>query len=560
MHKKWWKEAVVYQIYPRSFNDSNNDGIGDLRGVIEKIDYLEDLGVDAVWLNPVYKSPNDDNGYDISDYRAIMDEFGTMEDLEELMEKLHERDIRIIMDLVINHTSDEHQWFEESRKSKDNPYRDYYIWKDGKNGGPPNNWRSFFGGPAWEYDEQTDQYYLHLFSKKQPDLNWENEKVRRDLFDVIKWWLEKGIDGFRLDVINLISKDQRFLDGTKEGPLGFEYFANGPRVHEFIKEMADNTYNNYDAMTVGETPFLDIDEALKFVAEDREEFSMVIPFEHVELDRKEGWAEINDLDLKELKDLMSEWQYKLEANNGWTSLYFCNHDQPRIVSRYGDDGIYRKESAKMLGTMLHTLKGTPFIYQGEEIGMTNINFKDLNDFDDIETRGYIKDLKKDGDFSEEELLRIANYRSRDNARTPMHWNDDKYAGFSESEPWIKMNDNYPEINVEKDLQSEDSVFNYYQKLISLRKEYPVFVDGKYKLLLEKDQDVYAYLREGKDNNLLVLLNFSSEEVKIDLCKEFEIIEELDFSDAELMLSNYQTDKDLSLKLKLKPFEADIYKY
>ncbi len=560
MNKKWWKEAVVYQIYPRSFKDSNNDGIGDLRGIIEKIDYIEQLGVDAVWLNPIYKSPNDDNGYDISDYRAVMDEFGIMEDLEELMSKLHERDIRIIMDLVINHTSDEHQWFEESRKSKDNPYRDYYIWKDGKNGGPPNNWRSFFGGPAWEYDEWTDQYYLHLFSKKQPDLNWENEKVRKDLYDMMNWWLEKGIDGFRLDVINLISKDQRFLDGTNEGPLGYEYFANGPRVHEFIKEMADNTYNNYDAMTVGETPFLDIDEALKFVAEDRKEFSMVIPFEHVELDRKEGWAEINDLNLKELKDLMSEWQYKLEENNGWTSLYFCNHDQPRIVSRYGDDGEYRKESAKMLGTLLHTLKGTPFIYQGEEIGMTNLDFKDLNDFDDIETRGYINDLKKDDNFSEEELLKIANYRSRDNARTPMHWNDSEYAGFSEKTPWIKMNDNYPEINVKKDLKSEDSVFDYYKKLISLRREYPVFVYGKYRLLLEEAQDVYAYLREGKDDNLLVLLNFSSQEVNIDLNKELDIIEELNLSNAELILSNYRDDKEFSLKLKLKPFEADIYKY
>ena len=341
MNKKWWKEAVVYQIYPRSFKDSNGDGIGDLRGVIEKIDYLEKLGVDAVWLNPVYQSPNDDNGYDISNYREIMDEFGSMEDLEELMAKLHQRDIKIIMDLVINHTSDEHKWFEESRKSKDNPYRDYYIWIDGKNGGPPNNWKSFFGGPAWEYDERTDQYYLHLFSKKQPDLNWENNEVRETLYEMINWWLEKGIDGFRLDVINLISKDQRFLDGNEEGPVGYEYFANGPRVHEFIQEMAEKSYNNFDAMTVGETPFVDKDEAIKFVAEDRKEFSMVIPFEHVELDRKEGWHKINDLEVSDLRDLMTEWQYKLQENNGWTSLYFCNHDQPRIVSRYGDEGVNR---------------------------------------------------------------------------------------------------------------------------------------------------------------------------------------------------------------------------
>lgn len=554
MNKKWWKEAVVYQIYPRSFKDSNGDGIGDLRGVIEKIDYLEKLGVDAVWLNPVYQSPNDDNGYDISNYREIMDEFGSMEDLEELMAKLHQRDIKIIMDLVINHTSDEHKWFEESRKSKDNPYRDYYIWKDGKNGGPPNNWKSFFGGPAWEYDERTDQYYLHLFSKKQPDLNWENNEVRETLYEMINWWLEKGIDGFRLDVINLISKDQRFLDGNEEGPVGYEYFANGPRVHEFIQEMAEKSYNNFDAMTVGETPFVDKDEAIKFVAEDRKEFSMVIPFEHVELDRKEGWHKINDLEVSDLRDLMTEWQYKLQQNNGWTSLYFCNHDQPRIVSRYGDEGEYRKESAKMLGTMLHTLRGTPFIYQGEEIGMTNLSFKDLNDFDDIETRGYLNDLKENHDLSEEELLKLANYRSRDNARTPMHWNDSKYAGFSDEKPWIKMNSNYPEINVEKDLESEDSVFEYYRKLISLRKEYPVFVYGEYELILEDHPQVFAYLRRGKENNLLVMLNFSREELEIDLTNQISI------KWAELLISNYNDDLGFSKKMNIKPYQAAVYKY
>ncbi len=554
MNKKWWKEAVVYQIYPRSFKDSNNDGIGDLRGIIEKIDYLDRLGVDAVWLNPVYKSPNDDNGYDISDYQAIMDEFGTMDDLEELMELLHEKDIKLIMDLVLNHSSDEHHWFKESRKSKDNPYRDYYIWKDGKNGGPPNNWKSFFGGSAWKYDEQTGQYYLHLFSPKQPDLNWENPKLRQEIYDIINWWLEKGVDGFRLDVINLISKDQSFPDGTEAGLAGHEYFANGPRVHEFIQEMAANTYNNYDAMTVGETPFVDKDEALKFVKEDREEFSMIIPFEHLEFDRKEGWAKITDWKLKELKDLMSEWQYKLQQNRGWTSLYFCNHDQPRIVSRYGDDGRYRKKSAKMLGTMLHTLRGTPFIYQGEEIGMTNISFDSLTDFDDIETKGYIKEIKAKGELSEEEILEIANYRTRDNARTPMHWDDSKYAGFSEVEPWLKMNSNYPEINVEKDLAAADSVFKYYQKIISLRKKYPVFAYGEYNILLEKDQNIYAYQRLGKENNLLVLLNFSKENVTYNLEAEIEV------EQAELILSNYQKDTGFGLQGTLRPYEAKIYLY
>ena len=554
MNKKWWKEAVVYQIYPRSFKDSNNDGIGDLRGIIEKIDYLDQLGVDAVWLNPVYKSPNDDNGYDISDYKDIMDEFGTMEDLEELMELLHQKNMKLIMDLVLNHSSDEHQWFKESQKSKDNPYRDYYIWKDGKNGGPPNNWKSFFGGSAWKYDEQTDQYYLHLFSPKQPDLNWENPKLRQEIYDIINWWLEKGVDGFRLDVINLISKDQDFPDGTKDGLAGHEYFANGPRVHEFIQEMAENTYNNYDAMTVGETPFVDKDEALKFVKEDRKEFSMVIPFEHLEFDRKEGWDKISNWELKELKDLMSEWQYKLQQNNGWTSLYFCNHDQPRIVSRYGDDGKYRKESAKMLGTMLHTLRGTPFIYQGEEIGMTNISFDSLTAFDDIETRGYIKAVQEKGEMSEEEILEIANYRTRDNARTPMHWNDSKYAGFSEVEPWLRMNKNYPEINVEKDLAADDSVFKYYQKLISLRKKYPVFAYGKYNILMEADKNIYAYQRLGKENNLLVLLNFSQDEVDYDLSSK------LDIAEAKLILNNYQKEANFKLEDSLRPYEARVYFY
>jgi oligo-1,6-glucosidase len=554
MNKKWWKEAVVYQVYPRSFKDSNNDGIGDLRGVIEKIDYLDKLGVDAVWLNPVYKSPNDDNGYDISDYRDIMDEFGTMEDLEELMELLHQKNMKLIMDLVLNHSSDEHQWFKESQKSKDNPYRDYYIWKDGKNGGPPNNWKSFFGGSAWKYDGQTDQYYLHLFSPKQPDLNWENSELRQKIYDIINWWLEKGIDGFRLDVINLISKNQSFPDGAEDGLAGHEYFANGPRVHEFIQEMAENTYNNYDSMTVGETPFVDKDEALKFVKEDRKEFSMVIPFEHLEFDRKEGWSKISNWDLKELKDLMSQWQYKLQQNNGWTSLYFCNHDQPRIVSRYGDDGKYRKESAKMLGTMLHTLRGTPFIYQGEEIGMTNISFDSLTAFDDIETRGYIKAVQEKGEMSEEEILEIANYRTRDNARTPMHWNDSKYAGFSEVEPWLRMNKNYPEINVEKDITADDSVFKYYQKLISLRKKYPVFAYGKYNILMEEDKNIYAYQRLGEENNLLVLLNFSKDRVK------YRLNPEIKFEQAKLILNNYQDGAGFELQGALRPYEARVYLY
>lgn len=556
MNKNWWKEAVIYQIYPRSFKDSNGDGIGDLRGIIEKIDYLDDLGVDAVWLNPVYKSPNDDNGYDISNYREIMDEFGTLEDLEELLKLMHKRDIKLIMDLVLNHSSDEHRWFKKSRKSKNNPYRDYYIWKDGKNGGPPNNWQSAFGGSAWEYDDKTDQYYLHLFSKKQPDLNWENPKVRAEIYEIVNFWLNKGVDGFRLDVINLISKDQDFPDGKAEtaGQIGHEYFANGPRVHDFLQELAANTFDDPEIMTVGETPYVGISDALKYVSEERNELSMLIPFEHLELDKKEGWDKINDWELTELKDLMSEWQYTLQENNGWTSLYFCNHDQPRIVSRYGDDGKYHKESAKMLATMLHTLRGTPFIYQGEEIGMTNINFSSLSDFDDIGARNNIKEHLDIGDFSNKEILDIANYRTRDNARTPMHWDDSKYAGFSEVEPWLKLNSNYPEINVKKDLKADNSVFKYYQKLISLRKKHPVFAYGKYNILLKDDPNIYSYQRIGKENNLLVLLNFSKNKVNYDLSKELNI------SNAEIILSNYQEKVNFKLKDKLKPYEARVYLY
>jgi oligo-1,6-glucosidase len=556
MNKNWWKEAVVYQIYPRSFKDSNGDGIGDLQGIIEKIDYLDELGIDAVWLNPIYKSPNDDNGYDISNYRKIMDEFGTLGDLKALLEILHKHDIKLIMDLVLNHSSDEHRWFKESRKSKDNPYRDYYIWKDGKNGGPPNNWESAFGGSAWEYDNKTDQYYLHLFSKKQPDLNWENSKVRAEIYEIVNFWLDKGVDGFRLDVINLISKEQDFPDGKVKtsGQIGHEYFANGPRVHEFLQELNKNTFRNPEIMTVGETPYVGINDALKYVKEKRRELSMLIPFEHLDLDKKEGWNKINDWELTELKELMSNWQYTLQDNDGWTSLYFCNHDQPRIVSRYGDDGKYRKESAKMLATMLHTLRGTPFIYQGEEIGMTNVNFSSLDDFDDIGTKNNIKKMQLEGTLNQEEILNIANYRSRDNARTPMQWDKSEYGGFSEEKPWLKMNDNYQKINVTKDRKENDSVFKYYKKIISLRKKYPVFVYGEYNILLKNDSNIYAYQRKSNKNNLLVLLNFSDKSVNYNLSNEINI------NNPELLLTNYQNDTNLILTGELKPYEARVYLY
>ena len=555
MDRKWWKEAVVYQIYVRSFNDTNGDGIGDLQGVIEKIDYLDKLGVDVVWLNPVYESPDDDNGYDISNYKKISDKFGTMEDWNKLLEELHKRDIKLIMDLVVNHTSDEHRWFQKSLK-KDSPYRDYYIWKKGKGDNPPNNWESFFKGPAWEYNKNSEEYYLHLFSKKQPDLNWENKKVREEVYDIMRWWLDKGIDGFRMDVINLISKDQNFPDGKNEGLIGSEYFANGPRVHEYLQEMNEKVLSNYDLMTVGETVMVSPEEGAKYVAEDRDELNMIIHFDHMGLDEGEDgkFSLPQKIDLLELKEITSKWQYKLEEENGWHSNYLSNHDQPRMVSRFGDDGKYRVESAKMLATFLHTIKGTPFIYQGEEIGMTNTYFESIDEMDDIDTVNYFYDQKKKGNIASfSEIKEILNYRTRDNARTPMQWNDEKNAGFTTASPWLKLNPNYKEINVKKALADKDSIYYYYQKLIKLRKENPLFVYGKYKLILDDDKEIYAYLREGKEEKLLIILNFFENE------SLFKIPEYVDYNEFELLISNYNPINTKLTKTKLKPFEARVYK-
>ena len=555
MDRKWWKEAVVYQIYVRSFNDTNGDGIGDLQGVIEKIDYLDKLGVDVVWLNPVYESPDDDNGYDISNYKKISDKFGTMEDWNKLLEELHKRDIKLIMDLVVNHTSDEHRWFQKSLK-KDSPYRDYYIWKKGKGDNPPNNWESFFKGPAWEYNKNSEEYYLHLFSKKQPDLNWENKKVREEVYDIMRWWLDKGIDGFRMDVINLISKDQNFPDGKNEGLIGSEYFANGPRVHEYLQEMNKKVLSNYDLMTVGETVMVSPEEGAKYVAEDRDELNMIIHFDHMGLDEGEDgkFSLPQKIDLLELKEITSKWQYKLEEENGWHSNYLSNHDQPRMVSRFGDDGKYRVESAKMLATFLHTIKGTPFIYQGEEIGMTNTYFESIDEMDDIDTVNYFYDQKKKGNITSfSEIKDILNYRTRDNARTPMQWNDEKNAGFTTASPWLKLNPNYKEINVKKALADKDSIYYYYQKLIKLRKENPLFVYGKYKLILDDDKEIYAYLREGEEEKLLIILNFFENE------SLFKIPEYVDYNEFELLISNYNPINTKLTKIKLKPFEARVYK-
>jgi len=518
MNKTWWKEAVVYQIYPRSFNDSDGDGIGDIKGVTQKLDYLKLLGIDVIWLSPVYSSPNADNGYDISDYRNIMEDFGTMEDFDEMLAEAHKRDIKIIMDLVVNHTSDEHAWFIESQKNTDNPFRDYYIWKEPKeDGSEPNNWGACFGGSVWKYDEKTKMYYLHLFAEKQPDLNWENPQVRDEVFDMMTWWCDKGIDGFRMDVISMISKDQSYADGPIKGD-GYGDFGpcsvNGPRVHEFLKEMNKRVLSKYDLLTVGETAGVTIEEAKKYAGENEKELNMVFQFEHVEGDGAIAKWTDKKRPLVELKAILSKWQTELEGH-AWNSLYWSNHDQPRAVSRFGDDSKkYRVISAKMLGTCLHMMKGTPYIYQGEELGMTNYPFTKLSQFRDIESFGKYKELTQADIVDEETMMRYLQFKSRDNARTPMQWDNTENAGFTTGEPWIAVNPNYQEINAEKEVANPHSIFNYYRQLIALRKQYDVICDGIYKILLPEDERIFAFTRSNEQEELLVLCNFSAETVAI----------------------------------------------
>ncbi|MFZ5625931.1 MAG: glycoside hydrolase family 13 protein [Bacillota bacterium] len=561
MKKAWWKEAVVYQIYPRSFMDSNGDGIGDLRGIISKLDYLQELGVDVIWLCPVYKSPNDDNGYDISDYRDIMTEFGTLADWEELLAEVHKRGMKLIMDLVVNHSSDEHPWFIESRKSKDNPYRDYYIWRPGKDGREPNNWRSFFSGSAWEYDETTGEYYLHLFSRKQPDLNWENPRLRAEIYDMMKWWLEKGIDGFRMDVINALSKVPGLPDAPQRSDdpyqWGTEYFINGPRIHEFLQEMKREVLDHYDIMTVGETPFVTPEDAIKYTHEESGTLNMVFQFQHMDVDMApnstKGKWELYPWKLTDLKKIITTWQKELEGK-GWNSIYLENHDQPRSVSRFADDGEYRVPSAKMLATFLLTLQGTPYIYQGQEIGMTNVKFDSIEDYRDIETLNmYREELAKGS--KPEEILPLIHAKGRDNARTPMQWDASANAGFTGGQPWIKVNPNYREINVEQALQDPDSVFHYYKRLIRLRKEMPVFVYGTYDLLLPEDEQIYAYTRTLGEEKLLVVLNFSAATPLFTMPAELE-----QFSQRQLLIANYPVSDEESREFRLRPYEARVYRF
>ena len=536
MEKKWWQSSVVYQIYPRSFADSNGDGMGDLPGITGKIEYLKKLGVNVLWICPIYQSPQDDNGYDISDYRAVYPEFGTMENMKDLIQKCKDNDIKIIMDLVVNHTSDEHPWFIESKKSLDNPYRDYYIWRKGTDGRPPNDLMSNFGGSAWEYSPETDEYYLHFYSKKQPDLNWENPKLRQEIYDMMNWWLDQGIAGFRMDVIDLIGKipDQKIKE-------------NGPKLHSYLHEMNEATFGHRDSMTVGECWGATPEIGRLYTDPERKELSMIFQFEQIQLDKKPGgqrW-DLKPLYLPDLKRVFSKWQTELEGH-GWNSLFWNNHDLPRIVSRWGNDGEYRVLSAKMLATLLHGMKGTPYIYQGEEIGMTNVPFQTIDEFPDIETQNIYKERLKAG-FTEEETMHAIRAKARDNARTPMQWNAEKNAGFTEGTPWYRVNPNYKEINVEQALADPKSVFYHYQKLIQLRKEHDIMVYGTYQLLFPEDEDLYIYTRTLEEEKWLIVCNFHEKTRKF-RCKRA----------GQVMLSNYADTPATEKIAELRPYEAVIY--
>ena len=547
--EQWWKRSVIYQIYPRSFADSNGDGIGDLNGITAHLDYLKELGIDVIWLSPVYQSPNADNGYDISDYRQIMQDFGTMEDFDRMLAEAHRRGIKIIMDLVVNHTSDQHRWFVESRSGVDSPYRDYYIWKEGRDGQEPNNWGADFGGSAWSLDEKSGMYYLHCFSPQQPDLNWENEQVRNEVYDMMKWWLDKGIDGFRMDVISMISKDQSFPDGPVENGLYGNhkpYVCNGPRVHEFLREMNEKVLSKYDIMTVGEALGATLEDARLYAGEDTHELNMIFHFEHVSLGEKvNGKWTCKRVPLKELRAVLNKWQTGLEGT-GWNSLYWDNHDQPRAVSRFGNDSpLYREVSAKMLAICLHMMKGTPYIYQGEEIGMTNPYFDRLEDYRDVESIHAYEELTESGLVGREEMMQCLKVISRDNARTPMQWNKQRHAGFTEGIPWISVNSNYLSINAEDERKKPDGVFACYQKLIRLRKEIDIVVYGEFRGLMEESDSIYAYERLWKGERLLVVCNFTEEEQACPLLE--------DAGQAEEIISNYKEHK----ACVLQPYEARV---
>lgn len=547
MKRKWWKEGIVYQIYPKSFKDSNNDGIGDIKGIIEKIPYLKDLGINIIWLNPIYDSPNDDNGYDIRDYQAILKEFGTMEDFDLLLSELHKNNIKLIMDLVVNHSSDEHNWFVESRKSKDNTYRDYYIWQKEK----PNNWGSFFGGSSWEFDELTKEYYLHLFSKKQPDLNWENENLRNDVYSLMKWWLDKGIDGFRMDVINMIAKNPLYPSNSSLMSNGFEdgskYFLNLPKVHDYLQEMNKKVLSNYDVMTVGECPGTSPKDAILFSEDKRNELSMIFQFELMDIDGTDNKWNYKKWNLNDFKRIINKWQVGLE-HEGWNSIYLMNHDRPRAISRFGNDKEYRKESGKLLSMLTLSLKGTPYIYQGEEIGMTNISFDSIDDYKDIETLNYYKEVIDNENLNS--IMDKIHYSSRDNSRTPMQWTNQEFGGFSETTPWIKINPNFININVEESLKDEFSILNFYKEMIKFRKNNLALVYGTFTNLDINNENLYSYLRSDNENSFLILLNFSEKKIN------FELPEEIKSKNKELKIKNYKFPSNFG---ELKPYEGQIIK-
>lgn len=552
MNKKWWKELIAYQIYPKSFMDSNGDGIGDIQGIISKLDYLKDLGIDLIWLCPMYKSPNHDNGYDISDYKDILDEFGTMDDFNKLLSEVHNRGMKLIIDLVINHTSHEHPWFIESRSSRDNPKRDWYIWREGKGDEEPNNWESIFKGSAWEFCENSEQYYLHLFAKEQPDLNWENKEVRNELYKMINWWLDKGIDGFRVDAISHIKKEEGLKD--MDNPEGLKYVSsfekhmNVEGINSHLKELKEETFSKYDIVTVGEANGVSANEADHWVAEDEGTFNMIFQFEHLNL---WNYEEGQGFDVKAYKDVLTNWQNSLEGK-GWNALFIENHDIPRVVSTWGNDKEYLTECAKAFGAIYFLQKGTPFIYQGQELGMTNVKYHSISEYDDVKTINTYNERIESG-VSEEIALKEAWVTSRDNSRTPMQWNSNKNAGFTCGKPWIGVNENYKTINVEVEERDENSVLNFYKKLIRLKKSNEALIYGVYDLILEEDENIFAYTRTLNNHKFLIMANLTEEKAKY-------IYEKEKLNSKDLILNNYEVCAHENLtEFTLKPYECRVYK-
>ncbi|MFB5674223.1 alpha,alpha-phosphotrehalase [Paenibacillus terreus] len=555
----WWRKLTVYQVYPKSFKDTTGSGSGDIKGLTSKLDYLKDLGIDIVWLQPVYVSPQNDNGYDVADYYRINPDFGTMEDFDELVRELKKRGMHLMIDIVVNHSSTEHEWFKESRKSKDNPYRDYYIWKDpAPDGGPPNNWQSKFGGTAWQYDETTEQYYLALYDKTQADLNWENEKVRDEVIKMMTFWAEKGVSGFRLDVINLISKNQQFPDdfGPHQPADGRIYYTDGPRVHEFVKELHEKVFAPYNLVTVGEMSSTTLEHCIRYSNPDEKEFSMTFNFHHLKVDypNNNKW-ELMTYDFEQLKSLLSKWQLGMQQGGGWNALFFNNHDQPRAVSRFLDDGQYLAESAKLLATTLHGLQGTPYVYQGEEIGMPDPQWNSIDEIRDVESRNMYRILQERGKTAEE-AFGIIKERSRDNSRTPMLWDGSPQAGFTSGTPWIKVDERYPSLNVKQQLADPNSVYHHYRKLIALRKQIEVFTDGNYERLDEAHPQIFAYSRSNSSETLLVISNFSGKEAEFGLPERaWKMMKD---RDAELLLGNTDIELKLQQRIKLTPFASYMW--